>query len=87
MPSNKKKLKEIIAAVSSIMGDGRKAKELKKAKALKRFISKLEDTLEKKEKLLASGKPTKKESARLSEQVEELSKQIKKARQVLDDLS
>ena len=87
MPAAKKRLSKIIDAVASIVGDDHSAKKLRKKKALKRFIEKLEHTKRRKEKEIASGDPNKKETKKLSEQVDELTKQIHKAEKVLDDLS
>ncbi len=87
MAATKKRLTKIIDAVAAIVGPDHSAKKLRKSKALKRFIEKLDETRRSKEKQIASGKLKKKEQAELSKQVEELAKQIQKAKKVLDDLS
>ena len=86
MPPKKKRLKKLAEAISEILGDEQKAKKLKKAKALKRFIAKLEDKHREMEREIEKGSldaGTAKERAR---QAESLGKQIKKAKKILADM-
>lgn len=87
MPTVKKKrLESFVDAVSAILGDQEKAKKLKKAKALKRFIAKLEDRQRDIEKEIAKGDLSGKSLKTRSRQAENLEKQIKKGRKILSDM-
>ena len=87
MPGKKKRLKNLVEAVSAILGDQQKAKKLKKAKALKRFIAKLEDKHRSMERELEKDSPDTQVVDELARQAESLGKQIKKARKILADMT
>lgn len=86
MPAKKKRLKNLVDAVSSILGDSEKAKKLKKADALESFIGKLEKKHREMVGELSSGAVTGKAAKEKSRQAQSLERQIKKARKILADM-
>lgn len=86
MPAKKKRLKNLVEAVAAILGDQQKAKKLKKAKALDRFIAKLDDKHRSMEKELKKDSPKTEAVSELARQAESLGKQIKKAKKILADM-
>ncbi len=82
MAAKKKRLQKLVESVSAILGDEHKAKKLRKAKSLERFIAKMEDKKRELDRKSSKGKEGK-ERARLSEA---LAKQIRKAKKILEDL-
>lgn len=86
MPAKKKRLKKLVDAVSSILGDTTKAKKLKKAEALEGFIGKLEKKHREMLAELSSGAVTGKAAKEESRRAESLGRQIKKAKKLLADM-
>ena len=86
MPPRKKRLKNLVESVSSILGDQQKAKKLRKAKALERFIGKLEDKHRELERELKKGPLSDKAAKDRARQAGSLGKQIKKARKILAEM-
>jgi hypothetical protein len=82
----KKKLGKIASVVESILGDPVRTKKLKKAKALRSFITKMESKRHELSKELESDKLDKDSRSRLERHVETLDKQIKKANKIIDDM-
>ncbi len=83
MAKQKKRLRRLVEAVSAILGDQQKAKKLKKAEALERFISKLQDKRREMEGEIEKGSLDGKAAKEKTRQAESLGKQIKKARKIL----
>ncbi|MGH1362965.1 MAG: hypothetical protein ACRBF0_05360 [Calditrichia bacterium] len=84
--TQKKRLKKIVTAVKKILGDNTKVKKLKKANALKSFIEKMIKKRQEIKKTLAKGKLKKDRESELVRNLETLSKQIKKAKKVLEKI-
>ena len=82
----RKKLSRIASAVTGILGDEIKGKELKKGKALKRFIKKMEARREEIIDELDGGTIKEEREKLLREHLETLEKQLKKARKILSDM-
>ena len=80
----RKKLSKITNAVTGILGDEVKGKKLKKGKALKRFIKKMEARREEIKKELDKGGLKKDREKLLRNHLETLDHQIKKARKIFD---
>lgn len=87
MAGTKKRLKKLVAAVSEILGDQKKAKKLKKAEALERFIGKLEDKHREMESARSKGTLEGKAAEEQAHKTESLAKQIRKARKILSDMN
>ena len=79
----RKKLSKITNAVTGILGGEIKGKKLKKGKALKRFIKKMEARRQEIKDELDKGGLKKEREKLLRNHLETLDKQIKKARKVL----
>ena len=92
MPATKKRLKKLVTAVSEILGDPREAKKakklkkLKKAKALDRFIAKLEDRHREMENELFDGALEGKAAEEHAGKTKSLAKQIGKAKKILEGM-
>lgn len=86
MSATKKRLKKLAEAVSAILGDTEKAKQLKKSKALERFIGRLEDRQRELERDLEKGSVEDRKLKETSKKHKMLTKQIKKARKILSDM-
>ena len=86
MPPKKKRLRKLAEAISEILGDEQKAKKLKKAKALERFIAKLEDKHREMKREIQKGSPDGKAAKERARQADSLGKQIKKAKKILADM-
>ncbi len=82
----RKKLSRIASAVTGILGDEIKGKRLKKEKALKRFIKKMEARREEIINELDKGNVKKEREKLLREHLGTLEKQLKKARKILSDM-
>lgn len=82
----KKRLKKLVAAVSTILDDQTEARKLKKAEALERFIVKLEDKHREMEAHRQAGAPDPKQLEEHADRAKSLAKQIKKARKILADI-
>ena len=82
----KKKLSNIADAVQGILGDEVKKKKLKKAKALRRFIKKMEARREEINDELKQGGLKKNREKMLGNHLETLDKQIKKAERILKEM-
>ena len=87
MGKKKKRLSALVEAVTEILGSSPKAKKLKKAKALGRFIDKLEGKLAEIENDISTGELSDEEREAKSHQVKGLTKQIKKAKKILLSMS
>lgn len=87
MAGTKKRLKKLVAAVSTILDDQTEAKKLKKAEALERFIVKLEAKHREMAATRAAGSLDPKEREEHAYQAKNLAKQIKKARKILADIN
>jgi len=85
--TRKKRLKRIVSAVKDILGDDVKSKKLKKARALKRFIEKMQDKRQVISKEVNKGKVKKGKEKELRRNIETLNKQIKKAKKVLEQIN
>ena len=85
--AKKKRLKKLVDAVSGILDGDHKAKKLRKARALGRFIEKLESKKGELEKEIASGGCKGKEAEEKNDQIRLLTKQIQKGRKILEDMS
>ena len=84
MDKKKRKLANLVDAVSAILGkDPPAAGKLKKAKALERFIGKLEDRRRDIAVEVDHARKKGREATKRSRQVEKLDKQIKKANKIL----
>ncbi len=79
----KKRLKKLAEAVSAILGDQQKAKKLRKAEALERFIAKLEDKHRRMRKELEKGLLQGNAAEEEADRIASLGKQIKKAKKIL----
>jgi hypothetical protein len=86
MAKQKKRLAKMVEAVSTIMGSDHKARKLRKAKALARFIEKLGIKKAEIENEIASEKVKGKEAEEKEDQVRLLTKQIKKGKKILADM-
>lgn len=86
MAGTKKRLKKLVAAVSTILDDQTEAKKLKKAEALERFIVKMEEKHREMEARRAAGSVDPKQLEEHVERAKSLAKQIKKARKILADI-
>ena len=86
MAKQKKRLAKLVEAVSTILGSDQKARKLRKAKALARFIEKLEIKKAEIEKEIASEKVKGKEAEEKEDQVRLLTKQIRKGKKILADM-
>ena len=80
----RQKLTKIANAVTGILGDEVKGKKLKKGKALKRFIKKMEARRKEIKDELEKGDLKKDREKLLRDHLETLDKQIKKAHKLLD---
>ena len=86
MPKKKKRIRKLVEAVSAILGDQMKAKKLKKAKALQRFIAKLKDRHREMEKELSQGSLQGTAAKEKARQAADLAKQIGKAEKILAEM-
>jgi len=86
MGKRQKKISRIANAVTGILGDEIKNKKLKKGKALKRFIKKMEARRKEILDELEKGGLKKDREKLLKNHLETLDKQIKKAQKILDDM-
>jgi hypothetical protein len=86
MAAKKKRIRDLVEAVSAILGDQKKAKKLKKAKALQRFIVKLKDKHREMEEELALNSFQGNAAKEKSRQAAVLAKQIGKAEKILADM-
>ena len=82
----KKKLSNIADAVQGILGNSVKKKKLKKAKALRGFIKKMETRRKEINDELDQGRLKKNREKMLRQHLETLDKQIKKAERILKDM-
>ena len=80
-----KKISRITNAVTGILGNEVKSKKLKKSKALKRFIKKMETRRKEIKEELDKGRLKKDREKLLRNHLETLDKQIKKAHKILDE--
>lgn len=85
--TRKKRLKRIVSAVKDILGNEVKTKKLKKARALKRFIEKMQHRTKIIRKALDVGKLKKGREKELQRNLETLNKQIKKAKKILKQMN
>ena len=83
---NTRRLEKLVDAVSQILGDDHKARKLKKAKALERFISKLEDRRAEIERELKRRRAKGKGTDEQAEKSKSLHKQIKRAKKILAEM-
>ncbi len=82
----KKRLDHMVDAVQGILGSSVKKKKLKKAKAMKRFIEKMESTRKQLQEELKSGHIDSDRKKLLTRHIETLDKQLKKAGKILKEM-
>ena len=82
----RQKLTKLASAVTGILGDEVKGKKLKKGKALKRFIKKMEARRKEIVNELDKGNLKKEREKLLKDHLETLDKQLKKARKILSEM-
>jgi hypothetical protein len=82
----KKRLKKLAEAISEILGDEQKAKKLKKAKVLERFIGKLQDRHREMKREIEKGSLGTRTAKERAREADSLLKQIKKAKKILADM-
>lgn len=84
--AKQQKLSKIAEAVKGILGNGVKKKKLKKVKALKSFIGKMEARRKEIKKELDKGGLKKDREKLLTRHLGTLDKQIKKAKRILKEM-
>ncbi len=86
MSSKNRRLEKLVEAVATVLGDRQKAKKLRKAKALARFVAKLEDKHREMERELAKGSLDGKAGKEKAHQAQRLDKQITRAKKLLAEM-